>query len=538
MSNIINRNASVVNQLVTPPKLKLSGLLALLLAASVTLTACGGGGGGGGGGGSNIVPSLGEASQNPTSQANIAAAAAAGPKEGSVTQSSNTEDADNPTTTDSVEVEVTYNSESGKLDYSAVKTAGAGGGIGATISSTVDMVLARADGEIVDGEASDKYVELYKKLPDGQLWVDIYTDNTPDIDISSTPSGVVDVPTGSMVKENNFFSSDSGGGGISIPGTFNGQTGQLSCSSGCGISAGVTTDDTWTFTPDSAGATGGVPVPTGSLLGREIDGIDGRLAYSGIFGGQQGIISCSLSAGCGTVTTNGIRRADTGAWTFIPNSGGSAESVVVVTQDTDYLAGGIWVYAPNDADSLSDYEYGAFGDGNDPFTRESLMGLTGEATYSGSQTATGVYADTSTERNTFFNADVHLTADFSTDSGLGTIHGRIDNFVEDTSSGAEGGDMVAATKVFEDASPVVMLESASITNANNGGFFTNDTETMTEFNEQNYEGKWGGSFFGNPASGASGADLQPGSIGGTFGAASTGDGPSRSILGVFGAFKQ
>ena len=335
------------------------------------------------GGGSQL--SSFSASELPGSQAKLATAATAEPKEGSVTQSSNTDESvDNPTTTDFVEVSVEFAVRNGQgmLDYTMVKTDAGNRGREGTISSTDDEVLAA-----VQSVTEGSYVELYKKLPNGRVWVDIYTDR--------------------------------------------------------------------------------------------------KLAE----------------------------------------------------EDTDYLAGGIWVYVPDDASSLSDYEYGAFGDGNDPFTKGSLVGLTGGATYSGSQTATGVYADTSTGRNTFFNADVRLTADFGTNSELGTIHGRIDNFVEDTSSGAEGGDMVAATRVFEDASPVVMLESASITNANNGGFFTNDTETMTEFNEQNYEGKWGGSFFGNPDSGASGADLQPGSIGGTFGAASTGDGPSRSILGVFGAFK-
>ena len=74
--------------------------------------------------------------------------------------------------------------------------------------------------------------------------------------------------------------------------------------------------------------------------------------------------------------------------------------------DTDYLAGGIWVYAPDDASSLEDYEYGAFADGNDPFEQDNLAGLTGSATFEGG--ATGVYADVDEGRNYFFDAGALL----------------------------------------------------------------------------------------------------------------------------------
>ena len=324
------------------------------------------------------------ASQAPETQAKIAVAATADPKEGSITQSSNTNGVDNPITTDFVEVTVTYSIKNGKgmLDYTVVKTA-EGDGIGVTIRSTVDKEIGRVQSST---EGSD--VELYKKLPEGQLWVDVYTN-------------------------------------------------------------------------------------------REL----------------------------------------------------------TIEEDTDYLAGGLWVYAPDDTRSLLDYEYGVFGDGPDPFTKENLAGLTGVATYSGPQAAIGVYADSSIGRNFFFEADVSLTANF--DTGLGTVSGAIDNFRHDElefPQGFGGEPVVVQADVPLPGNPTVTLQSASITDVNDGGFFKGST-AITEFKGQAYEGKWGGSFFGNPDSGASGADLQPGSIGGTFGAASTGDGPSRSILGVFGAFK-
>ena len=65
--------------------------------------------------------------------------------------------------------------------------------------------------------------------------------------------------------------------------------------------------------------------------------------------------------------------------------------------DTDYLAGGIWVYAPDNASSLDDYEYGAFADGSDLFVQNNLAGVTGTATYSAQDGATGVYADAKEE---------------------------------------------------------------------------------------------------------------------------------------------
>ena len=67
--------------------------------------------------------------------------------------------------------------------------------------------------------------------------------------------------------------------------------------------------------------------------------------------------------------------------------------------DTDYLAGGIWVFAPDTATSLADYEFGAFVDGNDPFTSANVMPLTGTATYEGD--ATGVYSDRNRRQKLF-----------------------------------------------------------------------------------------------------------------------------------------
>jgi hypothetical protein len=176
--------------------------------------------------------------------------------------------------------------------------------------------------------------------------------------------------------------------------------------------------------------------------------------------------------------------------------------------DPDYLAGGIWVYAPDDAAGTEDYEFGAFVDGSELFTPANLAALTGTAEYAGE--ATGVYTDSTTDTNSFFDADVSLTANF--DDADEEISGTISGFEVD-------GDPV-------EGDPMLMLETAGIEITN---FFTGDT-SMT-FDGDDFTGKWGGQFYGN---GANAAD-HPGSVAGTFGGATV-DG-DKAFLGVFGAHR-
>ena len=183
--------------------------------------------------------------------------------------------------------------------------------------------------------------------------------------------------------------------------------------------------------------------------------------------------------------------------------------------DTDYLAGGIWVFAPDDATSVGDYEFGAFGDGNDPFEQSNLAGLTGTVTYSGE--ATAVYSVVSTGRNYFPDATASLTASFGDGTDLGTIEGRIHDITGDG----------PASDSYDGV--VINLGRANIGGANSG-FFTGDTSTTGT--DSPFTGKWGGQFFGNGAAAAT----PPGSVGGTFGGA-TADG-GQSFVGVFGAYRQ
>ena len=189
--------------------------------------------------------------------------------------------------------------------------------------------------------------------------------------------------------------------------------------------------------------------------------------------------------------------------------GGSAR------QDADYLAGGIWVRVPADATSVADYEFGAFVDGNDPFQQSNLAGLTGEVTYSGD--ATVVYSVVSTERNYFPDATASLTARFGDGTALGTIEGRIHDITGDGPA-SDSYDGVA-----------VNLGRAAIGDSNSG-FFTGDTSTTGT--DSDFTGKWGGQFYGNGAT----ATAPPGSVAGTFGAATANGG--ESFVGIFGAYRR
>ena len=183
-----------------------------------------------------------------------------------------------------------------------------------------------------------------------------------------------------------------------------------------------------------------------------------------------------------------------------------------VTED-DYLAGGIWVYIPEDG-GADDYEFGAFADGASPYPEGDVAGLTGTAEYNGEATGVYSYGTNGGRRNEFFDARVELTADFDTGTA-GEVNGRVyDVMVDD--------EMV-------DGDPELMLLVADIDN--NSNFFTGDTSMM--FNQEAYTGKWGGQFYNDPEPNTNANDEYPGSVAGTFGGATSDS--EESFLGVFGA---
>ena len=223
--------------------------------------------------------------------------------------------------------------------------------------------------------------------------------------------------------------------------------------------------------------------------------------------------------------------------------------------DTDWLATGVWAYAPaggstgpgrssEGRDNSRGYRFGVFADGGDPFPgpiggfrrccrtggQAALAALTGTATYEGG--ASGVYsrlagATEATRRNDLFSADATLTIDFSTKQypvGEGAATGRIHNIAVD-------GTPIAG-------SPEITLSDGSV-----GGdayaHISNGEASMT-FDGASWDGGWGAAPFGNPAPGAAGADRLPGSVAGAFGVVRNGTwwaNDADVFIGAFGAHR-
>ena len=437
-------------------------------------------------------------------QAQIAAAARNTPKAGSVTQSSNN---DSGVTTDSVSVEVTRGTD-GTVTYE-VQEAG-----GWSVSRSKARVLERG----TDQEGGN-WAEFHQ-APDGSpgtgtgpgLYVDVYTDiEAPTTETVRTGGGdgARNVPIGTQLSSGNL--NIIVGGGTSQRGTLDGAAGTFTCPSNCRISNGNVAEGSWTFTPDRP--PGALDVP-GNAAGVVFTGNFDTTRTDGTFNGAAGYFKClsRLTTGCGRRISNGRLSMLSGDWIFVSTAAGTTTRTV---QDTDYLAGGVWVRVPADATSVADYEFGAFVDGNDPFEQSNLAGLTGTATYSGE--ASAVYSVVSTGQNYFPDAEASLTANFGDGAALGTIEGRIHDITGDG----------PASDSYDGV--VINLGSAAIGGANSG-FFTGDVTTAGT--DSPFTGKWGGQFYGNGAA----ATDPPGSVVGTFGAATANGG--ESFVGLFGADRE
>ena len=184
--------------------------------------------------------------------------------------------------------------------------------------------------------------------------------------------------------------------------------------------------------------------------------------------------------------------------------------------DIDYLALGYWAWVPGPNVPGRPF-VGAAASGNDPFQVGLIAAVAGRATYQGA--ATGLYASGDV-RLPFrsFGAGVKLTADFD--------ENRIEGLVTD------GKDSVNGKPLFE----ALVLENAAIHTAD-AAFFRGAVSGILR--GQEVQGNWGGQFYGN---GLASADIPvsyaeaPGSVAGTFGAATEGGG--ESLIGVFGAYRE
>jgi hypothetical protein len=435
----------------------------------------------------------------------VAKAAGNAPSSGSVTQSSNGDGAEAaPTTTDVATATIGVDASTGELQWT-VEVTDTEATTTISVSSESDDVLGRSS----PPDSSYDGIELFKQEDGGgRLWVDVYTDFDPVATTSPTQTGdssggaTVVVAVGDGVA---FGGTSAGGinittGGLNVSGTHNGMPGRFVCDMNCEVvveGGSITNVMNVGFIPQMLT---GTAVEVGdTVTGNTIRG-------RGTLNGESGRFSCDAGS-CGLSQSNGrVTRVEN--IRFTPDDATAATTTTTYPDDPDYLVGGIWVYAPDGASGPEDYEFGAFVDGNDPFTAANLDGLTGTAEYAGE--ATGVYTDATEDRNYFFDADVSLTANF--DDADEEISGTISGFEVD-------GDPV-------EGDPMLMLETAGIEITN---FFTGDT-SMT-FDGDDFTGKWGGQFYGN---GANAAD-HPGSVAGTFGGATV-DG-DKAFLGVFGAHR-
>jgi len=181
--------------------------------------------------------------------------------------------------------------------------------------------------------------------------------------------------------------------------------------------------------------------------------------------------------------------------------------------DSDYLSGGFWLYVPEDE---TNPVFGAFADGNSPFSVGTFISAGSATTLTFSGVAAGLCncasASDTAVASRVFTADAALTASFGPGSNDDRITGSITGFVVDEI--ARGSN-----------SPTISLQAATLSNVAAGGFFTGDTMIVGQSAAN--QGKWGGEFYGATR------NDQPSSVGGTFGATAGGE----TYVGAFGAHR-
>lgn len=273
-----------------------------------------------------------------------------------------------------------------------------------------------------------------------------------------------------------------------------------------------------------------VEVPEEGLSG-SLDGVAGNFTCSEDSGGY-----CSLGydiAGTATgfypLTNDSVFTPDDGSGAVELPEDGTSESWPYA----DYLSMGHWLYVPGDAADFEAYDFGVFAGGSDPFDPNHLIVVSETAQYSGA--AAGKYLARVSAGNGDtgnFAAKVELTADFGTNTELGTISGRLHDFKLDSAAPFTGPSQLPLKSA--DISQEFWPGDGSVS----GGWMWGEIPSGPDDDGQYWWGRWTAKFFGNgivttdePPSFAS----QPSSVAGTFGVV---NGNNIRLVGSFGAHRE
>ena len=255
----------------------------------------------------------------------------------------------------------------------------------------------------------------------------------------------------------------------------------------------------------------------------------------GTFMGLDGHYICTLSACTVTYDDKGqVTATGGGTLTFRPTPATRRGRVPGVIKDTDYLAFGYWMQTVTQGTTTT-YGINPFYAGADLYLWTDATPTTlGKATYAGN--AAGAYSRRAITANGVgepeaagtFTADVSLTANFQGDNVAPadqySISGSVSNFQDDQGNTISDAWALSLDQVhFGSTNDGTGEPSAAALNWSNG--------TTTGGGKS---GAWEGAFYGKPASGATGAGLQPAGVGGSF----TGNFLNGHVIGAFGATKQ
>ena len=289
-------------------------------------------------------------------------------------------------------------------------------------------------------------------------------------------------------------------------------------------------DTATTFTPGTGGAT--VPATSMIVAGEVAD--DGsnfaatvNLNPTDNVAPVMGQFQCPTATACSISVNARGQIVHSVGYTFHEETG-------ITTQDSDYLAWGVWLTVPGAVTATGEFPTGAtttgvFASGNDVFTVNAA--LKGKATYNG--VATGLYSAGGMVEN--FDADVMLEANFGSivgadsDATVAGNNGLLLGAVTGMVSNINAGGMAVDGSLSLLRAPVVTATEGT---PSTGGF-TGSTDGI--LGGVTYRGAWGGQFYGpNKATGDAIQNEFPTTAAGTFGA---GAANGASLLGAFGSWK-